>query len=109
MVKSLRLPMALAAAGFMFSAAAEPLRVLRATPGGEASATDTITITFDRPVAGSLDNAVDPKTIVQLEPALPGAVVDWRDPVTLRVIPRSGLKRGANYTLTVAQTFRAMD
>ena len=109
MLKQLRFPFALAAAGFVFSSNAEPLRVLRASPGVEAAATDTIIITFDRPVAGSLDNAVDPKTIVQLEPAVTAAIVDWRDPVTLRVIPRPGLKRGARYTLTVAPTFRAMD
>ncbi|MEP6832251.1 MAG: MG2 domain-containing protein [Gemmatimonas sp.] len=109
MVKSLRLPLALAAAGYMFSAAAEPLRVLRASPGAEASASDTITITFDRPIAGSLDNAVDPTTIVRIEPAVPQAIIDWRDPVTLRIIPRPALKRGIRYTVTVSPTFRAMD
>ncbi|MEO7363034.1 MAG: Ig-like domain-containing protein, partial [Gemmatimonadaceae bacterium] len=109
MIKSLRLPLALAAAGYMFSAEAEPLRVLRASPGAEAAATDTITITFDRPVAGSLDNAVDPSTIVRIEPAVPQALIDWRDPVTLRIIPRPGLRRGVRYTVSVAPTFRAMD
>ena len=109
MIKSLRLPMALAAAGLMFSAAAEPLRVLRASPGAEAAATDTITITFDRPVAGSLDNAVDPGTIVRIEPAVPQAIIDWRDPVTLRIIPRPALRRGVRYTVTVSPTFKAMD
>jgi len=109
MVKGLRFPLALAAAGFVFSAEAEPLRVLRASPDAEAAATDTITITFDRPVAGSLDNAVDPRTIVRIEPAVPQALIDWRDPVTLRIIPRPGLRRGARYTVSVAPTFRAMD
>ena len=109
MVKSLRLPLALAAVGYIFSAEAEPLRVLRASPGAEAAATDTITITFDRPVAGSLDNAVDPSTIVRIEPAVPQALIDWRDPVTLRIIPRPGLRRGVRYTVSVASTFRAMD
>jgi uncharacterized protein YfaS (alpha-2-macroglobulin family) len=109
MIKSLRLPLALAAAGYFFSAEAEPLRVLRASPGAEAGANDTITITFDRPVAGSLDNAVDPTTIVRIEPAIPGAIVDWRDPVTLRIIPRPALRRGARYAVNVATTFKAMD
>lgn len=87
MMKGLRVPLALAAAGYLFSTPAEPLRVLRVYPGAEAGATDTIVITFDRPVAGSLDNAVDPRAIVQISPAVPQAVVDWRDPVTLRIIP----------------------
>ncbi|MEO7999346.1 MAG: Ig-like domain-containing protein, partial [Gemmatimonadaceae bacterium] len=109
MIKGLRFPMALAVAGFVFSAEAEPLRVLRASPGTEASANDTITITFDRPVAGSLDNAVDPATIVRIEPAVPGALVDWRDPVTLRIIPRPALRRGVRYAVSVSSTFKAMD
>lgn len=109
MVKGLRLPLALAAVGFFFSADAEPLRVLRVGPGAEVSATDTIVITFDRPVAGSIDNAVDPRTIVQIEPAVPQALIDWRDPVTLRIIPRPGLRRGVTYRVSVSQAFRAMD
>ena len=109
MIKLLRLPMALAASAFMFSAAPEPLRVLRVSPGAEASANDTITITFDRPVAGSLDNAVDPATIVRLDPAVPGAIVDWRDPVTLRIIPRPAFRRGVRYSVSVQPNFKAMD
>ncbi|MEO7363691.1 MAG: MG2 domain-containing protein, partial [Gemmatimonadaceae bacterium] len=109
MVKLLRLPLALAASAFVFSAAPEPLRVLRVSPGAEASATDTITITFDRPVAGSLDNAVDPASIVRLDPAVPGAIVDWRDPVTLRIIPRPAFRRGVRYAVSVQPTFKAMD
>lgn len=109
MVKGLRFPLALAAVGYVFSADAEPLRVLRASPGAEAAATDTIVITFDRPVAGSIDNAVDPKTIVQIEPAVPQALIDWRDPVTLRIIPRPALRRGITYTVSIAPGFRAMD
>ncbi|MBC8089440.1 MAG: Ig-like domain-containing protein [Phycisphaerae bacterium] len=109
MMKGLRFPLALAAVGYLFSADAEPLRVLRVSPGAEAGATDTIVITFDRPVAGSLDNAVDPRTIVQIEPAVPQALIDWRDPVTLRIIPRPALRRGVTYTVSVATGFRAMD
>lgn len=109
MIRSLRFPLALAVTGLLFSADAEPLRVLRVSPGAEASATDTITITFDRPVAGSLDNAVNPASIVRIEPAVPQALIDWRDPVTLRIIPRPALRRGVRYTVTVASSFRAMD
>ncbi len=39
------------------------LRVLRTVPSGEASPTTTVTVTFDRPVAGSLDRIVDPRAI----------------------------------------------
>lgn len=109
MVRTIRTVFALAATGFVFSAATEPLRVLRVSPGAVASAGDTITITFDRPVAGSLDNAVDARTIVQLEPAVPNAAIDWRDPVTLRVIPRPALRRGTRYTISVSTGFKAMD
>lgn len=109
MMKGLRVPLALAAAGYLFSAPAEPLKVLRVYPGAEAGATDTIVITFDRPVAGSLDNAVDPRAIVQIQPAVPQALVDWRDPVTLRIIPRPALRRGVTYTVSMATGFRAMD
>lgn len=109
MIKALRIPLALAAVGYLFSAPPQPLKVLRAYPGADADAADTIVITFDRPVAGSLDNAVDPRTIVRLEPAVPQALIDWRDPVTLRIIPRPALRRGVTYTATVTTGFRAMD
>ena len=38
----------------------EPLHVLRATPSGEAGPGTVITISFDRPVAGSLDETRKP-------------------------------------------------
>jgi uncharacterized protein YfaS (alpha-2-macroglobulin family) len=109
MIRALRLPLALLATGLFFSSSAAPLRVLRASPGAVASAHDTIVITFDRPVAGSLDNAVNPRTIVHIEPAIPGAIIDWRDPVSLRIVPRPALRRGSRYTVTVNTSFRAMD
>jgi uncharacterized protein YfaS (alpha-2-macroglobulin family) len=109
MIRALRLSAALLVSGLVFSSSGEPLRVLRVTPTAEAAASDTIVITFDRPVAGSLDNAVDPKSIVQIEPAIPGAVIDWRDPVSLRIVPKPALRRGARYAVTVNTRFRAMD
>jgi hypothetical protein len=50
-----------------------------------------ITVTFDRPVAGSLDRTVDPRGLFRIEPSVPGTV-DWRDPVTIRAPlgPRRG-------------------
>ncbi len=66
------------------------LRVLRVTPSSEAAPTASITVTFDRPVAGSLDRTVDPKAIFSVAPATPGTL-DWRDPVTLRFRPAAPL------------------
>jgi uncharacterized protein YfaS (alpha-2-macroglobulin family) len=84
------------------------LRVIRVTPSAAANPLSQITVTFDRPVAGSLDRTVDPTTILRVEPAI-AAHVEWRDPVTLRLVPNAPLKPGASYTVTVANTFRSMD
>src|SRR5688500_3237316 len=85
-----------------------PLRVTRTTPSGDAVPTAEITVTFDRPVAGSLDRTVDPTTILGIEPAVRGRL-EWRDPVTIRLRPAESLTAGARYTVTVANGFRAMD
>ena len=87
---------------------ATPLRVTRTTPSGDAVPTAEITVTFDRPVAGSLDRTVDPATILRIEPAVRGRL-EWRDPVTIRLRPAEALTSGARYTVTVANGFRAMD
>ena len=49
------------------------LQVLRVTPGDEAAPTTIVAITFDRPVAGSLDRTVDPATMQLREIPLPRA------------------------------------
>jgi uncharacterized protein YfaS (alpha-2-macroglobulin family) len=84
------------------------LHVLRVTPSSDAAPTATITVTFDRPVAGSLDRTVDPKAIFSLAPSTAGTL-DWRDPVTLRFRPAAPLVSNASYTVTVADRFEAMD
>ena len=84
------------------------LRVLRVTPSSDAAPTASITVTFDRPVAGSLDRTVDPKAIFSIAPATPGTL-DWRDPVTLRFRPAAPLVPNTSYTVTVADRFEAMD
>ena len=43
-----------------------PLRVVRVTPDADASPLATITVTFDRPVAGSLDRSVDAATVLRV-------------------------------------------
>ena len=84
------------------------LRVLRVVPSGEASPTTAVTVTFDRPVAGSLDRTVDPRAVFTIAPAVAGTV-DWRDPVTIRFRPAAPLAPNASYTVTVANNFAAMD
>ncbi len=84
------------------------LRVLRVVPSGDASPTTAVTVTFDRPVAGSLDRTVDPGAVFAIAPAVAGAV-DWRDPVTLRFRPAAPLTPNTSYTVTVANSFAAMD
>ena len=85
-----------------------PLRVIRSTPTGSSVPTAEITVTFDRPVAGSLDRSVDAASTFRIEPAVRGRL-EWRDPVTIRLRPNDALTAGTRYTVTVANTFRAMD
>ncbi|HEY4303740.1 MAG TPA: MG2 domain-containing protein [Gemmatimonadaceae bacterium] len=85
-----------------------PLRVIRSSPDGDGTPLSRVMITFDRPVAGSLDNLIDPSTLVRVEPAIPGKI-EWRDPVTIRLTPSRPLPAGTTYRVTVANTFRSMD
>src|SRR5690242_13162038 len=85
-----------------------PLRIVRVTPTADAGPLQQISVTFDRPVAGSLDRSIDPTTILRVEPAVRGRL-EWRDPVTIRLTPNAPLAPGARYTVTVANTFHAMD
>ena len=55
------------------------LQVLRVTPANDAAPTASVTITFDRPVAGSLDRTVDPGRLFKpggprVEPCPPRAI-----------------------------------
>jgi uncharacterized protein YfaS (alpha-2-macroglobulin family) len=86
----------------------DPLRVLRATPTSEAGPASIVTVSFDRPVAGSLDRTVDPAPIFSIAPRIEGKL-EWRDPITLRFTPNSLLEPGTSYTVTLAPTFEAMD
>jgi uncharacterized protein YfaS (alpha-2-macroglobulin family) len=86
----------------------DPLRVLRATPSSDAGPASIVTVSFDRPVAGSLDRTVDPAQIFSISPRVQGRL-EWRDPITLRFTPASLLVPGTSYTVTLAPTFEAMD
>jgi alpha-2-macroglobulin len=97
------------AAGLVLAADPDTeLQVLRVSPGTDAAPTATVTVTFDRPVAGSLDRSVDPGGIFRIEPAVRGRL-DWRDPVTLRFRPEAPLPANTSYTITVSDRFEAMD
>jgi uncharacterized protein YfaS (alpha-2-macroglobulin family) len=86
----------------------DPLHVLRATPTGDASPGSAITVSFDRPVAGSLDRTVDPERIFEISPRIAGRL-EWRDPITIRFVPASLLTPGTDYTVTIKPDFEAMD
>src|SRR2546430_13867620 len=86
----------------------EPLKILRTAPADEAAPTSVVTVTFDRPVAGSLDRTVDPKAIFTIAPAVQGRL-EWRDPGTIRFAPAVPLASNIQDTLTVARPVAAMD
>jgi hypothetical protein len=106
--QSLAVRIALAAGVGVLADPGTDLRVLRVTPSGDAAPTATVTVTFDRPVAGSLDRTVDPAAVFSISPAAAGTV-DWRDPVTLRFRPAAPLTPNTTYTVAVAASFAAMD
>ena len=84
------------------------LHILRTSPEDGASPASEITVTFDRPVAGSLDYTVPADSIIVVSPAIAGHI-EWRDPVTVRLRPRAFLSPNVTYTVTVRGDFRAMD
>ena len=90
------------------SAEVAVLRVIRTTPEAAATPTSEISVSFDRPVAGSLERTVDPATVMRIAPALEGRF-EWRDPVTLRFLPARPLPGGGRFTITVGTGFTAMD
>ena len=98
----------LVAAAAVVADVPSPLKVIRITPQGDADPATIVTVTFDRPVAGSLDRTVDPRSVLRFEPAVPGTY-DWRDPVTVRFRPAAPLAPGLELRGTVPTTFQAMD
>src|SRR3989442_5126513 len=86
----------------------EPLKILRTAPTDEAAPTSVVTVTFDRPVAGSLDRTVDPKAIFTIAPAVKGRL-EWRDPATIRFTPAPPPPSYIDYYTTVSRTSSASD
>src|SRR6478736_5684487 len=72
--QSLVLRLVLAAGLGVLADPRSELRVLRVTPSGEAAPTTSVTVTFDRPVAGSLDRTVDPRAVFTIAPAVAGTL-----------------------------------
>ncbi|MCE9602863.1 MAG: hypothetical protein K8S21_11720 [Gemmatimonadetes bacterium] len=101
------LPFAVAGAT-AFALHAAPLRVIRSTPTGVADPVTEISVSFDRPVAGSIERAVDPATVLRITPAIEGRF-EWRDPVTVRFVPKGRLPADLRVTVEVGTDFAAMD
>src|SRR4026208_89662 len=99
---------ALLAAAARAADAPSPLKVIRVTPDADANPASVITVTFDRPVAGSLEQSVDPRSGLTTTPA-PAGTWDWRDPVTVRFRPADPLPAGLALNVTVRANFTAMD
>ncbi|MFN9577750.1 MAG: alpha-2-macroglobulin family protein [Gemmatimonadota bacterium] len=85
-----------------------PLAVQSYAPRGVVRPTGAMTITFDRPVVGTLEHTFDPSRFVRIQPAV-RILVEWRDPSTIRVLPVDGLSPGTRYTIVVDTGFEAMD
>ena len=84
------------------------LRVLHVTPESAILPTDPVTVTFDRPVVGSLGQVTDPGRIASLRPAVP-VRFDWRDPSTLRLVPLEPFAAGQVVMLVIDTALVAVD
>lgn len=76
------------------------LHVRQVLPDKDLRPSSSITVTFSRPMAGTLERLRDPSTIVRFVPAL-SARVEWRDPGTLRIIPNEPLPPGTSFSLHI--------
>lgn len=81
-------------------AAQDTLRVRQVLPAGELRPASVITVTFNRPLAGTLERLRDPATVVRLVPMI-AARFEWRDPATIRVIPVEPLPPGSSLSITI--------
>ena len=108
MLRPALLGLALVAAGVAADRAPD-LRILRALPQGDAGPLAVITVSFDRPIAASLEGVTaDPTKILHIVPMVSG-LAEWRDPVTLQFTPSAPLAAGTSYHVTIDTGFRAMD
>ena len=108
MTLSRLLPLLAAGAATVIATHSAPLRVIRTTPSGEAEPDAEISVSFDRPVAGSLERSVDPAKVLRITPAVAGKY-EWRDPVTVRFRPARPFAPDTRVSVTVTTDFVAMD
>ncbi len=90
------------------SAQSDVLKVIRHSPSDSSGSSASITVMFDRPVAGMSDQAIQARTIFRIHPNIAGTV-RWRDPGTIQFIPVQPLIPGTRYTVTILNTFLAPD
>ena len=88
--------------------AQDTLHVLRHAPADTAAPSNIITVTFDRPIAGALDDSSDAARFVHVTPVI-ALDAHWRDPVTIRLIPREPLEPGREYTVAIDPGVRGED
>ncbi len=88
--------------------AQDTLHVLRHAPADTASPSNIITITFDRPIAGALDDSSDAGRFVHVTPVI-ALAAHWRDPVTIRLFPREPLEPGREYAVAIDARVRGED
>src|SRR5215831_8896157 len=98
----------LATAGPGVLDAQDMVRVLWHVPGDSASPASTVTVMFDRPVAGALDSTVSAASVFRITPRVAGSVF-WRDPISIRFVPGDPLSPGVRYTVGIDTTLRAAD
>lgn len=108
MLRAKVLGLAIVSVGLLADPPAQ-LRVLRALPQGDAGPLAVVSVSFDRPIAASLEGVTaDPARLLQILPAVPGRA-EWRDPVTIRFTPAQPLTPGTTYKVTVDTAFQSLD
>jgi uncharacterized protein YfaS (alpha-2-macroglobulin family) len=88
--------------------AQDTLHVMRHAPADTASPSSIITVMFDRPVAGALDDSSNAARFVRITPSV-AFTAAWRDPVTIRIVPSEPLRPGERYAVTVGDGMRGAD
>lgn len=89
-------------------AAQQELRVTQVLPEGSLRPSSTISLSFNRPVSGTLEALVDPSTVARVSASV-AVRLEWRDPATIRIVPRAPLRPGSSVLVTIDTTFVASD
>jgi uncharacterized protein YfaS (alpha-2-macroglobulin family) len=86
----------------------DTLRVLDHSPENNVDPSAVISVMFDRPVAGRLDETVPAARILRFSPAIRGRAF-WRDPITVVFLPDAPIAPGTKVRVTVDTGFAAID